>query len=62
MQITGQNGVTLEQMWAKDGGRAYLGMTMPGFPNFFMHYGPNSNPRAGTPPLWAEIQMPTFAG
>jgi 4-hydroxyacetophenone monooxygenase len=37
-------------------------MTVPGFPNLFMHYGPNSNPRAGTPPLWAEIQMRYICG
>ena len=29
-------------MWAGDA-RAYLGMTAPGFPNFFMIYGPNTN-------------------
>ena len=62
MDIKGRDGFTLEQMWAKDGGRAYLGMCMPGFPNFFLHYGPNSNPRAGTPPLWAEIQMRYICG
>ena len=27
----------------RDGAYAYLGMTVPGFPNFFMLYGPNTN-------------------
>ena len=26
-----------------DDARAYLGLTVPGFPNFFMLYGPNTN-------------------
>ena len=25
------------------GGLAYMGMAVPGFPNFFMLYGPNTN-------------------
>ena len=34
----------LEELWAKDGARAYIGTMLPGFPNFFMVYGPNTNP------------------
>jgi 4-hydroxyacetophenone monooxygenase len=62
MHVVGRGGKTIRDAWCKDGGRAYLGMTVPGFPNLFMHYGPNSNPRAGTPPLWAEIQMRYILG
>ena len=36
-------GVRIEEVWAKDGPRAYLGAMVPEFPNFFMCYGPNSN-------------------
>jgi 4-hydroxyacetophenone monooxygenase len=43
MEIRGRNGVRLEDLWAKDGARAYLGSMLPGFPNFFMAYGPNTN-------------------
>jgi 4-hydroxyacetophenone monooxygenase len=43
MEIRGRHGVRLEDLWAKDGPRAYLGSMLPGFPNFFMSYGPNSN-------------------
>jgi 4-hydroxyacetophenone monooxygenase len=41
-RIVGQGGVELHDRWAGDA-RAYLGMTVPGFPNFFMLYGPNTN-------------------
>jgi 4-hydroxyacetophenone monooxygenase len=43
MTITGKNGRTIEQLWAKDGARAYLGCMMPGFPNLWALYGPNTN-------------------
>jgi 4-hydroxyacetophenone monooxygenase len=42
MKIVGRGGVDLHQAWDGDA-RAYLGMTTPGFPNFFMIYGPNTN-------------------
>ena len=44
----GRDGATLEELWAKDGGRAHLTMSLPGFPNFFMLYGPNAGIRAGS--------------
>ena len=42
IQVTGVDGLTLEQAW-KDGAEAYLGTTVRGFPNLFMLYGPNTN-------------------
>ena len=42
LQVQGRGGVDLKQVWAQ-GAKAYLGMTVPGFPNFFMLYGPNTN-------------------
>lgn len=42
MQITGRDGVDLHQQW-KAGAEAYLGMTVPSFPNLFLMYGPNTN-------------------
>ncbi|HTM84032.1 MAG TPA: NAD(P)/FAD-dependent oxidoreductase, partial [Mycobacterium sp.] len=42
IEVAGEGGITLRQAW-RDGPRAYLGMAMPGFPNFFMLYGPNTN-------------------
>ncbi|MDB5511918.1 MAG: hypothetical protein JWR08_1401 [Enterovirga sp.] len=43
MEIVGKSGTTLRDVWGDDNPRAHLGMTMPGFPNFFMIYGPNTN-------------------
>lgn len=42
MQVTGRDGIDLHTMWNGDA-RAYLGMTVPGFPNLFCLYGPNTN-------------------
>ena len=42
MSITGLDGRELHQAWT-EGARAYLGITVSGFPNFFMLYGPNTN-------------------
>ena len=38
----GRGGVELHDQWKGDA-RAYLGMTIPNFPNFFVVYGPNTN-------------------
>jgi 4-hydroxyacetophenone monooxygenase len=43
MTITGRDGLTIEQLWAQDGPRAYVGGMMPGFPNLWSIYGPNTN-------------------
>jgi cation diffusion facilitator CzcD-associated flavoprotein CzcO len=42
MQVTGRGGERLQEAW-RDGAQAYLGITVSGFPNFFMLYGPNTN-------------------
>jgi len=42
MQVTGIAGEQLHDKWGPDA-RAYLGMTIPGFPNLFCLYGPNTN-------------------
>jgi len=42
MSVTGLDGRSLHETW-RDGARAYLGISVPGFPNFFMLYGPNTN-------------------
>jgi len=42
IEVTGSNGVTLSGAWA-EGATAYLGITVAGFPNLFMLYGPNTN-------------------
>ena len=42
MKVYGVGGVELSEEWDGDA-QAYLGMTVPGFPNFFLLYGPNTN-------------------
>lgn len=42
MRIVGRSGLNLNDAWRR-GAQAYLGITVPGFPNFFMLYGPNTN-------------------
>lgn len=42
IDVVGEGGTSLHDVW-RDGAQAYLGMTVPGFPNFFMLYGPNTN-------------------
>jgi 4-hydroxyacetophenone monooxygenase len=41
-RVRGKGGRDLHEAWSGDA-RAYLGMTAPGFPNFFLIYGPNTN-------------------
>lgn len=42
IDVRGVDGLPLDEVWA-DGARAHLGMTVPGFPNLFVVYGPNTN-------------------
>ena len=42
MRVTGRGGERLDHVW-RDGAHAYLGMAVPGFPNMFLVYGPNTN-------------------
>jgi 4-hydroxyacetophenone monooxygenase len=42
MTVRGRGGIDLHEHWAGDA-RAYLGVTVPGFPNLFCLYGPNTN-------------------
>ena len=42
IQVTGCGGETLHGRWGGEP-RAFLGLTVPGFPNFFMLYGPGTN-------------------
>jgi 4-hydroxyacetophenone monooxygenase len=42
MKITGRCGRELHEVWGADDAKAYLGLTVPGFPNFFILTGPNT--------------------
>jgi 4-hydroxyacetophenone monooxygenase len=57
MAIFGQRGQSLHELWGDDP-RAYLGIAMPGFPNFFCLYGPNTNlAHGGSIIFHSECQM-----
>jgi cation diffusion facilitator CzcD-associated flavoprotein CzcO len=47
MEVVGAGGRTLAQEWAPVA-RAFLGMSVPGFPNLFLLYGPNTNGGTGS--------------
>jgi cation diffusion facilitator CzcD-associated flavoprotein CzcO len=47
MEIVGAEGRTLAEEWAGIA-RAYLGMSVPSFPNMFLLYGPNTNGGTGS--------------
>ena len=46
LKVLGRNGIELQEWWGQRPA-AYLGMTVPGFPNFFMLYGPGTNLASG---------------
>jgi 4-hydroxyacetophenone monooxygenase len=56
--IRGRSGVPLQEVWQDDDARAYLGTLIPDFPNFFVLYGPNTQPGHGGSVIAAvEAQM-----
>lgn len=55
IQIIGSNGKSLAETWEK-GAEAYLGITVAGFPNFYMLYGPNTNLGHASITAMMEIQ------
>jgi 4-hydroxyacetophenone monooxygenase len=61
MEVRGRDGVDVEELWSKDGPRAYLGTMLPGFPNMFLLYGPNTNPMGGLGVSQHEEMMTRYA-
>jgi cation diffusion facilitator CzcD-associated flavoprotein CzcO len=55
MGIVGRDGVELHDEWS-GGAHAHLGMTVPGFPNMFVMYGPNTNTSGGSIIFYLETQ------
>ena len=47
MNVVGRGGRSLDEVWAGVP-KAYLGITVAGFPNMFLLYGPNTNGGAGS--------------
>ncbi|MCG7607902.1 MULTISPECIES: flavin-containing monooxygenase [Mycobacterium] len=57
MTITGRDGIDLRDAWGQRP-YAYRGITVPGFPNFFMTYGPGTHlAHGGSLILNSELQM-----
>ncbi|OMC33118.1 monooxygenase [Mycolicibacterium fortuitum] len=58
MEIRGRSGQTLAEVWGPNDARAYLGLTVPDFPNMFILNGPNTNAgHGGSAYLAIEFQI-----
>jgi 4-hydroxyacetophenone monooxygenase len=62
LEVQGVNEARLREVWDDDDPRAYLGLSVPGFPNFFMLGGPNSFPGSGSFMFFMEVQMRYIRG
>ena len=60
MEIVGRGGRTLTDAWAGVP-KAYLGITVAGFPNMFLLYGPNTNGGAGSVIYTVEAGRSTWS-
>jgi 4-hydroxyacetophenone monooxygenase len=57
-EARGRSGRSLREVWEDDNAKAYLGTTIPDFPNFFCLYGPNLQPGHGGSLIFVvEMQM-----
>jgi 4-hydroxyacetophenone monooxygenase len=62
IDVRGLDGVDLNTVWG-DSAYAYLGVTVPGFPNFFCMYGPGTNGVNGASIIYnSECQMRYIMG
>ena len=58
LEIKGRDGHDLAVDWADEEERAYLGTTIPGYPNYFLSTGPNAGPNhAGGINIVSESQV-----
>jgi cation diffusion facilitator CzcD-associated flavoprotein CzcO len=55
MHVSGRDGRDLRESW-RDGAHAHLGIAVPGFPNMFLMYGPNTNTSGGSIIVYLEAQ------
>ena len=63
MDIRGRSGRPLREIWGDDDARAYLGITVPDYPNLFCLYGPNTNlAHGGSIVFQVECQMRYVSG
>ncbi|MDX1804761.1 MAG: NAD(P)/FAD-dependent oxidoreductase, partial [Alcanivorax sp.] len=54
--IRGLDGVSLDELWAGPGGKAYRGVAISGIPNFFMMLGPNTGPGHTSVLIYTQAQ------
>jgi 4-hydroxyacetophenone monooxygenase len=58
LHVEGRGGRTIREEWGEEDPRAYLGITVPAFPNFFVIYGPNTNlAHGGSAVFHSECQI-----
>lgn len=58
LTIEGRGGRSLREDWGAENPRAYMGITVPGYPNYFVGMGPNSGPsHAAGANMVAEVQI-----
>jgi 4-hydroxyacetophenone monooxygenase len=60
VEYTGRDGARIGDLWSKDGPRAHLTLTLPGFPNFIIMYGPNAGILSGSFHSWIELYARYF--
>ena len=60
VDYVGRGGVRISDAWKGDGARAHLTLTVPGFPNFIIMYGPNAGILSGSFHSWIEIYTRYF--
>ena len=60
VEVHGRDGIGLRDAW-RGSPHAYLGMTVPGFPNMFLMYGPNTNTSGGSILVYLEAQASYIA-
>ncbi len=55
--VVGRDGKTLAEAWSGPGSRAYRGVTVAGFPNWFVLMGPNTGPGHTSVLVYTEAQV-----
>jgi 4-hydroxyacetophenone monooxygenase len=62
IEVRGRSGRELHETWQNDP-QAYMGVTVPGFPNFYLLYGPNTNIVTGSSIIFfSECEMRYIMG
>lgn len=63
MEVRGRSGEPLTKVWGHDDPKAYLGITVPDYPNLFCLFGPNTNlAHGGSIVFQAECQVRYVTG